>query len=59
MKATKKYQYVVVFDGTSSYVISVNDLLNEIEENEVEVLEYFNNFQSACDYSDNINENEI
>lgn len=50
--------HMVVFDGTSAYVIQVEDLDQEIEQNEVEVLGKFADFDEACNFCDKQN-NEI
>lgn len=46
-----KYNHVVVFDGTSAYVISIEDLQGELE-NGCEVLGKFMTIEEAFKYSD-------
>jgi len=51
--------HMVVFDGTSAYVIQVEDLAKEIEQNEVEVLGKFADFDEACNFCDKQNDEII
>jgi len=51
--------HIVVFDGTSAYVIPAGELAQEIEQNEVEVLGKFADFDEACDFCDKQNEEII
>ena len=50
---------IVVFDGTSAYVIPAEDLAQEIEQNEVEVLGKYADFDEASDFCDNQNDTII
>ncbi len=49
-------KYLVVFDGTSAYVIPKEQLAQEIKENEVEILGRFNNLYEASEFCDEQNE---
>ena len=42
--------HVVVFDGCTPYVIPASELQEEIEQNEVEVLEKFDDFDKAFEF---------
>ncbi len=48
--------HIVVFDGTSNYVISSQDLAQEIEDNEVEVVKSFSDEEAAFQFADKQNE---
>lgn len=47
--------HIVVFDGTTAYVIPSCELAYEIEQNEVEVLGKFNDFEKACAFEEEQN----
>ncbi len=49
-------EHIVVFDGTTHYVISSYDLVQEIEDNEVEVVKSFNGEEAAFKFADRQNE---
>ena len=48
--------HIVVFDGTTNYVVSSLDLAQEIETNEVEVIKSFNDEEAAFCFADEQNE---
>ena len=48
--------HIVVFDGTTNYVVSSFDLAQEIEDNEVEVVKSFNSEEAAFQFADKQNE---
>ena len=48
--------HIVVFDGTTHYVISSEDLAQEIEDNEVEVVKSFQYDEAAFQYAEKQNE---
>ena len=50
-------KHIVVFDGTSAYVIPEDALEKEKKENNVKVLKNFSDFDEASDYCDKENEN--
>ena len=52
-------QHIVVFDGTSAYVISKDELQQEIENNDVQVLGIFGNLEDASALCDDENNNNI
>ena len=54
-----RFNHLVVFDGTSAYVISVEDLAQEIEQNEVEVLGKYADFNEASYFCDKQNDTII
>jgi len=54
-----RFAHIVVFDGTSAYVILVEDLAQEIEQNEVEVLGKYADFDEASDFCDKQNDTII
>jgi hypothetical protein len=49
------FAHVVVFDGTSAYVIPSFDLDYEIGQNEVEPVKGFNDFNKACEFEETYN----
>jgi len=57
----KTKNHIVIFDGTSAYVISAEDLAQEIEQNDndVEVLGKFAEFDEASDFCDKQNDTII
>lgn len=58
-KVMARLAHIVVFDGTSAYVIPVEDLAQEIEQNEVEVLGKYADFDKASDFCDKQNDTII
>ena len=48
--------HIVVFDGTTNYVVSSLDLAQEIEENEVEVVKSFQYEEAAFQFAEKQNE---
>lgn len=58
-KVMARFAHIVVFDGTSAYVIPAEDLAQEIEQNEVKVLGKFADFDEACDFCDKQNDTII
>ena len=48
--------YIVIFDGTSAYVIPSDELSQEIESNDVQVLGSYATFVEACDFCDKEND---
>ena len=54
-----RFAHIVVFDGTSAYVVPAEDLYQEIEQNEVEVLGKYADFDEASDFCDNQNDTII
>ena len=55
-KVMARFAHIVVFDGTSAYVIASEDLAQEIEQNEVEVLGKYADFDEASDFCDKQND---
>lgn len=51
-----RLDHIVVFDGTSAYIIPEEDLVQEIEQNDVKVLGRFQNFDEASDFCDEQND---
>ena len=54
-----RFAHMVVFDGTSAYVIPSGDLGREVEENDVKVLGKFASFNDASDFCDKQNDTII
>ena len=50
------FAHIVVFDGTTNYVVSSLDLAQEIEENEVEVVKSFQYEGAAFQFAEKQNE---
>jgi hypothetical protein len=48
--------YIVIFDGTSAYVIPSSELTQEIENNDAQILGSYANFDEACDFCDKEND---
>lgn len=48
--------HIVVFDGTTNYVVSSEDLAQEIEDNEVEVVKSFQYEEAAFQFAEKQNE---
>lgn len=48
--------HIVVFDGTTNYVVSSFDLAQEIEDNKVAVVKSFNDEEAAFCFADEQNE---